>query len=149
MGVPVHGAEGSCVPRCRFMRSCVTPPSVIKSDLAKLDSTPGAGVKEQLASPAERAVRLAAVLAVVALILGFALLSFPVQKNDQKDAVDFSSFYCAAQIVRQGFGRQLYDLGLQVEFQSKVAAVHAFFNHPPYEALLFVPFTFFSYRVAY
>src|ERR1035441_4763359 len=100
-------------------------------------------------SRTQRVIRLLAVLAVVSLIVGIALLSFPVQKNDTANVVDFSSFYCAAQIVRQGLGRDLYDLKTQVEFQLKVASVHAFYNHPPYEALLFVPLTYFSYRTAY
>ena len=80
-------------------------------------------------------------------MLGVALFSFPARKND--DTRDFSQFYCAAQIVRRGLGRQLYDLNTQVEFQSKVASVHVFYNHPPFEALLFLPFTYFNYRAAY
>lgn len=100
-------------------------------------------------SRAQKVVRLMAVLAVVSLIIGMALISFPVDKNDTGNVTDFSSFYCAAQIVRQGLGRDLYDLKTQVEFQLKVASVHAFYNHPPYEALLFVPLTYFSYRTAY
>ncbi len=98
---------------------------------------------------AQRVVKTLAVLAVVSLVLAMALLSFPVQKNDTANVVDFSSFYCAAQIVRQGLGRDLYDLRTQVEFQLKVASVHAFYNHPPYEALLFVPLTHFTYHTAY
>ena len=83
----------------------------------------------------------------MSLMLGIALFSFPARKND--DTRDFSQFYCAAQIVRRGLGRQLYDLKTQVEFQSKVASVHVFYNHPPFEALLFLPFTYFNYRAAY
>ena len=95
----------------------------------------------------ERAIRFAAVVAVSSLIVGVALFSFPTQRSD--DPRDFSQFYSAAQIVRQGLGRNLYDLQTQAEFQSKVASVHVFYNHPPFETLLFLPLTLFSYRAAY
>jgi len=95
----------------------------------------------------ERAIRVAAAAAVSSLVVGVALFSFPAQKND--DTRDFSQFYCAAQMVRQGLGRDLYDLQTQAEFQSKVASVHVFYNHPPFETLLFLPLTFFSYHAAY
>ncbi len=82
---------------------------------------------------------------MAALLAGFLVLSFRARKNE----LDFSEYYAAAQMVRHGLGRELYDLGLQVDFQSRVATVHVFYNHPPFEALLFVPFTYFSYRTAY
>ena len=94
-------------------------------------------------------MRFFAVLAVVSLMVAIPLLSFPAQKSDPNNVVDFSFSYCAGQIVRQGLGRDLYDLKTQVQFQSKVAFVHAFYNHPPYEALLYVPLTYFSYHTAY
>jgi len=75
------------------------------------------------------------------------LSAFPTQKGD--DHRDFSQFYCAAQIVRQGLGSDLYNIRTQSEFQSKLASVHVFYNHPPFEVLLFLPLTFVSYRAAY
>lgn len=95
----------------------------------------------------ERAIRLAAALVVSSLIVGFMLFSFPAQKSD--DARDFSEFYAAAQMVRQGLGRDLYDLRTQAEFQSRVAPVQVFYNHPPFETLVFLPLTYCGYRAAY
>jgi hypothetical protein len=46
-------------------------------------------------------------------------------------------------------GSQLYDLTVQLHFQLRVAQPHVFYNHPPFEALLFVSFTRLSYRAAY
>jgi hypothetical protein len=43
----------------------------------------------------------------------------------------------------------LYDLRTQAEFQSRVASVHIFYNHPPFETLVFLPLTCFGYRTAY
>ena len=90
-------------------------------------------------------IRLLIVILVMSLVVDFAMLNF----SAHKDMLDFSQFYCAGQIVRQGLGRSLYDLRTQWECQSRVASVHTFYNHPPFEALLFLPFTSFSYRTAY
>jgi hypothetical protein len=81
----------------------------------------------------------------VSLIFGFVLLNF----SAHKDTVDFSEFYGAGQMVREGLGAKLYDLGLQTQFQSRVAAVHAFYLRPPFEALLFIPFSYIRYATAY
>ena len=72
-------------------------------------------------------------------------MSFPARK----DTLDFSQFYAAGQIVRQGLGRDLYDFRTQMQFQSRLARVHTFYSHPSFEALLFAPFTFTNYRAAY
>jgi hypothetical protein len=68
---------------------------------------------------------------------------------------DFTIYYTAGTIIRQGMGHSLYDNGIQFEVQKEFAPQVAIrlgalpFNHPPFEALLFVPFTYLSYRVAY
>ncbi len=103
------------------------------------------GQEDHITSRRERVVRLVAVVAVVSLFVAFFLLSFPSRKNE----LDFSEFYSASQMVRQGLGRQLYNLNLQFEFQSKIGVVHVFYNHPPFETLLFVPLTSFGYQSAY
>jgi Glycosyltransferase family 87 len=101
--------------------------------------------EDHITSRRERIARWLAVVIVVSLFVGFVILSFPAREND----LDFVEFYSAAQIVREGLGRDLYNLRMQVEFQSKIAAVHVFYNHPPFEALIFVPLTFFNYNFAY
>jgi len=100
---------------------------------------------EHITSQSERVIRSVAGVIVVGLFMAFFILSAPARKND----LDFAEFYSAAQIVCQGLGRELYNLNLQYEFQSKIAVVHVFYNHPPFEALLFVPLTYCSYQVAY
>jgi Glycosyltransferase family 87 len=101
----------------------------------------------EIGPTAERMLRLSAVSAVVAIILGAALFSLPTDKNE--DTRDFSQFYSAGQMVSNGLGSRLYDIGLQAQFISRVAAVHTFYNHPPFQSLLFVPFTLFTYRTAF
>lgn len=68
---------------------------------------------------------------------------------------DFTIYYTAGTMVRQGMGHQLYDDRTQFEVQKQFAPQVATrlgalpFNHPPFEALLFVPITWLSYRAAY
>src|ERR1700739_853158 len=93
----------------------------------------------------ERILRSLAVLIVLTLLVAFVILSFPQRIND----LDFSEYYAAGQIIRQGLGRHLYDLKVQLDFQLRIAQPHVFFNHPPFEALLFVPFILLGYRAAY
>jgi hypothetical protein len=97
----------------------------------------------------DRAVRWLAVVLVVCAFIGFVLLSFPASKEDTTKLLDFSEFYVAGQIVRQGLGNRLYDFKLQAELQLQVAPVHAFYLRPPFEAILFVPLTYLNYRAAY
>jgi phosphatidylserine synthase len=97
----------------------------------------------------ERAIRYTAALLIVFLGIGYALFTFPANKQDTSRLLDFSEFYAVGQMVRHGLGSRLYDLIVQAEFQLQVAPVHAFYLRPPFEALLFVPFTYLSYRAAY
>ena len=68
---------------------------------------------------------------------------------------DFAIFYTAGRIVRDGFGPQLYDPDLQYAVQRAFAPRVAIrqgplpYNHPPFEALLFAPFTLLSYPRAF
>jgi hypothetical protein len=69
---------------------------------------------------------------------------------------DFASFYTAAEILHDGRGHQLYDLNLQEKVQRSVMpeAVKARggilpFNHPAFEAILFLPLTVFSLQTAF
>ena len=73
----------------------------------------------------------------------------------RKGYPDFTIFYSAGKIVRSGLGEQLYDektqYRTQQEFASGVSIRHGAlpYNHPPFEALLFVPFTLLPYSAAY
>jgi hypothetical protein len=68
---------------------------------------------------------------------------------------NFTIFYAAARMVRSGQSSVLYDLSAQYraqqEFAPNVLIRRAAlpYNHPPFEALLFLPFTFLPYVPAY
>jgi hypothetical protein len=67
---------------------------------------------------------------------------------------DFRAFYSSALLVREGRGFQIYDDQIQAETQAPLlndqTAYPGFspFNHPAYEALMWIPLTFLPYRVA-
>jgi hypothetical protein len=69
---------------------------------------------------------------------------------------DFSIFYTAGRILRAGHGARLYDDTLQESLQRSFSPLAMErrgsilpYNHPPFEALLFVPLARFSYLTAY
>ena len=68
---------------------------------------------------------------------------------------DFTIFYTAGTILRQGLGHQLYDKKVQYEVQESFTGHIAFrkgplpYNHPPFEALIFVPLTLLPYPQAF
>jgi hypothetical protein len=68
---------------------------------------------------------------------------------------DFTIFYTAGKCVREGRGRQLYELETQFAFQRGFAPEVKRrdnplpFNHPPFEALLFAPLAGLPYVTAY
>ncbi|MFY9562480.1 MAG: glycosyltransferase family 87 protein [Terriglobales bacterium] len=68
---------------------------------------------------------------------------------------NFTIFYTAGKMVRSGQTAALYDLSVQYQAQQQFAPDVRIrqaalpYNHPPFEALLFVPFTFFGYWTAY
>src|SRR5262249_44862230 len=99
----------------------------------------------QIRSSIEGSLRILLVTAVLALLAAYSILSFP----SRKDTLDFSQFYAAGEMVRHGLGHDLYELNTQLQIQSRLARVHTFYSHPPFEAIAFVPFTFVSYRTAY
>lgn len=73
----------------------------------------------------------------------------------RKGYPDFTIFYSAGQILREGLGAKLYDESTQYRVQQEFAAGVSIrqgplpYNHPPFEALLFVPFTYLPYFKAY
>jgi hypothetical protein len=82
-------------------------------------------------------------------------LFFNVRARIARGYPDFKIFYTAATIVRHGDGRLLYDPQTQYRVQSQFAEHSAVqkdplpYNHPPYEALIFLPLTFFSFSRAF
>ncbi len=95
---------------------------------------------------------------VVAFLLGMALcnavLAFQLIPKLRNGYQDFTIFYTGALLVRSGHASSLYDLATQFRTQQSFTNVPIRlgplpFNHPPFEALFFVPFTMLGYWSAY
>jgi hypothetical protein len=72
----------------------------------------------------------------------------------RKGYQDFTIFYTSARLLRSGQASALYDLAAQYRMQLTFTDVSIRqgplpFNHPPFEALLFLPFTGLNYWPAY
>ncbi|HEV2245351.1 MAG TPA: glycosyltransferase family 87 protein [Terriglobia bacterium] len=94
--------------------------------------------------------------AFFSFLLLFHLMLFWHAKDDAlKGSADFSAFYSAVRMVRSGQGPQLYDIAAQGRMQSvlypKVTTRSGtlIYDHPPFEALLYLPLAYVSYAAAY
>lgn len=99
------------------------------------------------------ALLIGALLATGLLLNGF--IAWKDRDLVRKGYPDFTIFYSAGKIVRAGMASSLYDESVefqtQVQFAPGVRIRHGAlpYNHPPFEALLFVPFSFLAYLPAY
>jgi len=68
-------------------------------------------------------------------VVGLLASRFPVIGK----GTDFPDFYCAARMVREGYGRQLYDAAVQRRFQVLYGGrIGTLYIHPPFETLLYL-----------
>ncbi len=92
---------------------------------------------------------------LIGMVLIHLMVFWDVRDSIRKGDSDFTIYYCAGTMVRQGLGHQLYDkkteFKVQREFSPDVAIrLDALpYNHPAFEAALFTPFTYVSYPTAF
>ena len=83
------------------------------------------------------------------------LFFLDVREGIRRGYPDFTIFYTAGKILRQGLGHQLYDRKVQYAVQESFTGHIPFrlgplpYNHPPFEAPIFVPLTFLPYQQAF
>ena len=92
---------------------------------------------------------------LLAMAICHAAIVLTVLPSLRRGYQDFTIFYAAGRMVRNGQAASLYDLGAQYRAQQEFAPDVRIrqaalpYNHPPFEALLFVPFTFIGHLPAY
>lgn len=97
---------------------------------------------------------------VLFVVFSYLLLShiflFSRAKNEAlRGLADFSIFYNAARIVHAGMGHDLYNTVTQEKVESALYPKatmrngQLLYDHPPFEALLFLPFAYIPYAAAY
>jgi hypothetical protein len=78
------------------------------------------------------------------------LAAFAVTHSAALQGTDFPDFYCAARMLAAGHGHQLYDVGLQRQYQARYAGrVGTLYIHPPFEAVLYLAVAWLPLRYAY
>ena len=92
-------------------------------------------------------------LAIPAVLLGFQISGWVFAiLAVQQGRTDFRSQYTAGYMLRSGNAQRIYDYGAQLFFQNQLITARDLalpFDHLPYEALLFVPFSYLSFKAAY
>jgi uncharacterized membrane protein len=89
------------------------------------------------------------------MVATHAFFLWSVRGRIQKADPDFTVFYTAGKILREGRGRELYEARTQDAVQREFATNTDIrqgplpYIHPPFEALMFVPLTFLSYVEAF
>jgi hypothetical protein len=107
-----------------------------------------------MADVVRRKERLAGLFLLALTIINTAGVLYLAPKL-QRGYQDFTAFYCGALMVLGGEGEHLYDLQRQYQVQLQFAPhvdirqVALPYNHPPFEALLFLPFAHLSFFHAY
>lgn len=72
------------------------------------------------------------------------------QSPESLKGTDFPDFYCAARILAEGHGDQLYDATFQREYQARYTErVGTLYIHPPFEVVFYVMVALFSLTKAY
>ncbi len=94
-------------------------------------------------------------VAPVILVVLHAFLFWSARGGGLAGYADFSAFYGAGHILKDGRASGLYDYQEQGRVQARLFSKiypsrgPLFFNHPPFESLLFVPLAYLSYFWAY
>lgn len=92
---------------------------------------------------------------LVAMVIVHGSLFWEARESIRKGYPDFTIYYCAGTMVRTGLRHQLYDSRVQYQVQQAFAPDVAIrldalpFNHPPFEALFFVPLSYLPYLPAF
>ncbi len=88
---------------------------------------------------------------VILLVLVASIAAiFGARLSNSLQGTDFPDFYCAARMLLDGHGHQLYDADLQREYQAHYAGrVGTLYIHPPFEAVLYLVVAWLPLRQAY
>ena len=92
---------------------------------------------------------------LLAMTIGHVVMFIRLVPSLRSGYQDFTIFYTAGRLLHNGPASKLYDLGAQYQLQREFAP-HVYirrgplpYNHPPFEALLFLPFGYLEFWPAY
>ncbi len=136
---PVHSVLSCYSPRLNTQAFPDVKPESPSRDAVAGSVNPGNGRPAQLAKNA-------------LVILALACITYFFANGFDKRArgTDFPDFYTAARMVLEGQGHQLYNFQVQDQFQIRyVGRTGTYYIHPPFETLLYLPFSLESLPTAY
>ncbi|HSA92262.1 MAG TPA: glycosyltransferase family 87 protein [Terriglobales bacterium] len=89
--------------------------------------------------------------AAALVLASYAMFLYRSREHVRLGWVDFRSMYTAAWMVRDGAGESLYQVPAQSEAFRRYSPnpMPLWFNHPPFEVPLFLPFTYLTFGRAY
>lgn len=102
-----------------------------------------------------RSYKAIGLLFIVGVVATHGFFLWHVRDRIARGDPDFTVFYTAARILREGHGAQLYDPAVQHVVQNEFTSNELIrrgplpFIHPPFEAVAFVPLTILPYPVAF
>jgi len=85
------------------------------------------------------------------LVFLFCLIAFVAGRlSASLQGTDFPDFYCAARMLLEGHGHQLYDADIQRQCQARYTGrVGTLYIHPPFEAVIYLAVAWLPMRRAY
>ena len=88
---------------------------------------------------------------LILLLFVFFLAAFAGERlSESLLGTDFPDFYCAARMLAEGHGHQLYDAAAQRQCQARYTGrVGTLYIHPPFEAVLYLAVAWLPLRRAY
>jgi hypothetical protein len=88
---------------------------------------------------------------LILLVFVSCLAAFAAARlSDSLRGTDFPDFYCAARMLAEGQGHQLYSAAIQRQYQAHYAGrVGTLYIHPPFEAALYLAVAWLPLRRAY
>jgi Glycosyltransferase family 87 len=92
---------------------------------------------------------------LISILLLYGILWWRLSERISSGLVDFVTYYTTGKILISGYGNELYDLKLQSQVQQALLKQYMFedgvlaYIHPPFQALVFVPFSYLPFSVAY
>ena len=87
---------------------------------------------------------------LLTVLLGAIVTFFAYHFPNLEKGTDFPAFYAAARMVFEGHGNELYDRAAQDRYLLRDSGrTGIYFFHPPFEALIYLPFAVFPLPTAY
>jgi len=105
--------------------------------------------KQRVAKPSSIRAQVLNAVILLPWFIGGILSFLPMIRGG---GVDFRNMYTAGYMVRSGHGHEIYDSSAQKRFQNErvsYADIPLPFIRPAYQAILFAPFSYLSFRWAY